>query len=749
MDPADDGTVEVLSDGHDIDITEILTPDQVQQLFDASDDENWDEVNRLTALYEDIATDEMIGHDVANTGDMAVETKVGGLDKNRGNAETLRRYWSIGGKGGAKIRWGTHGDWTRCVEHLVKYMGPRARGYCQLMHKRNDGFYTGSKLNKSLIGAAKRSDMADEGHAMPDGSYPIGNASDLKNAIHAVGRGNADHDSIRKFIMKRAKELDLMDLIPDNWKSDGSIEGKSVPTPADIKSHYHETESNSAEGDSTMPPGLIEHKTLEVKGLEIVDEEKGIVNAIISVTGIVDKVKDRIMPGAFEKSLASRTPKGIWSHDWDTPVSRTVEVKELRPGDSSLPTTDSRGFAWPSGAGALQVKTQFNLETQRGKDAFSDVKFFADEQEWSIGYHVPVGGAKIDTKTGVREINHMELYEYSPVLFGAMPEARTTSVKTAQLALKELNGKAAQWVDDQVETDLPPEIDDQYSDDSGEGINLNQDQIGLLQQAVTSLQELISQLNDDEADELTPDDESAEGDTGGMHKMDEKSDWVSLATKAAAAVMDDTVDDTETDTSAMDEEEDSAQAEETDAPETVEPDSPEAEMLNADSLQAGVDELLKEVGPRRLHGIIRKQAGKFDAAVNNDDPTAIRDSTTELLNTVEEAMGDNPGLDIVMRAVAAQVSVMLDKAMARDSVPPNAIDDGELPDTSDESDTGDGEDNTDYSDLFADDSSDGGDGDGEMQAEEKGAEEALSIEVKGIFDAMDDLASFVDSLEDE
>lgn len=682
MDPADDGTVEVLSDGHDIDITEILTPDQVQQLFDASDDENWDEVNRLTALYEDIATDEMIGHDVANTGDMAVETKVGGLDKNRGNAETLRRYWSIGGKGGAKIRWGTHGDWTRCVEHLVKYMGPRAKGYCQLMHKRNDGFYTGSKLNKSLI------------ESLTTGEKP-------------------------------------------------------VPTPADIKSHYHEIESNSAEGDSTMPPGLIEHKTLEVKGLEIVDEEKGIVNAIISVTGIVDKVKDRIMPGAFEKSLASRTPKGIWSHDWDTPVSRTVEVKELRPGDSSLPTTDSRGFAWPSGAGALQVKTQFNLETQRGKDAFSDVKFFADEQEWSIGYHVPVGGAKIDTKTGVREINHMELYEYSPVLFGAMPEARTTSVKTAQLALKELNGKAAQWVDDQVETDLPPEIDDQYSDDSGEGINLNQDQIGLLQQAVTSLQELISQLNDDEADELTPDDESAEGDTGGMHKMDEKSDWVSLATKAAAAVMDDTVDDTETDTSAMDEEEDSAQAEETDAPETVEPDSPEAEMLNADSLQAGVDELLKEVGPRRLHGIIRKQAGKFDAAVNNDDPTAIRDSTTELLNTVEEAMGDNPGLDIVMRAVAAQVSVMLDKAMARDSVPPNAIDDGELPDTSDESDTGDGEDNTDYSDLFADDSSDGGDGDGEMQAEEKGAEEALSIEVKGIFDAMDDLASFVDSLEDE
>lgn len=70
----------------------------------------------------------------------------GGLDRNRGGAESLRRYWTRG-KGAAKIRWGTPGDWTRCVRQLSKYMGPRAKGYCQLRHKEVTGVYTGDPRN--------------------------------------------------------------------------------------------------------------------------------------------------------------------------------------------------------------------------------------------------------------------------------------------------------------------------------------------------------------------------------------------------------------------------------------------------------------------------------------------------------------------------------------------------------------------------------------------------------------------------
>lgn len=76
----------------------------------------------------------------------------GGLDRNRGNAERLRRYWTIG-PGALKIRWNTPGDWTRCYRQLAKYMGPRAKGYCSLRHKEMTGTWPGSKYN---IGRKKR-----------------------------------------------------------------------------------------------------------------------------------------------------------------------------------------------------------------------------------------------------------------------------------------------------------------------------------------------------------------------------------------------------------------------------------------------------------------------------------------------------------------------------------------------------------------------------------------------------------------
>jgi hypothetical protein len=69
-----------------------------------------------------------------------------GARSKRGSAETLRRYWSTG-EGAAKIRWNTPGDWTRCTRQLHKYMGARAKGYCQLLHIRNTGVGTGSRLN--------------------------------------------------------------------------------------------------------------------------------------------------------------------------------------------------------------------------------------------------------------------------------------------------------------------------------------------------------------------------------------------------------------------------------------------------------------------------------------------------------------------------------------------------------------------------------------------------------------------------
>lgn len=78
-------------------------------------------------------------------------TAAGGLDQNRGQAEKLRHYWTVG-MGGAKIRWNSGGDWTRCVRHLEKYLGPRAKGYCALRHKEMTGMWTGDKRHIQVYG---------------------------------------------------------------------------------------------------------------------------------------------------------------------------------------------------------------------------------------------------------------------------------------------------------------------------------------------------------------------------------------------------------------------------------------------------------------------------------------------------------------------------------------------------------------------------------------------------------------------
>lgn len=93
---------------------------------------------------------------------MAPIVGAGGLDRNRGNAEQLRRYW-VSGKGALKIRWGTEGDWRRCVKQLSKYLGVRAKGYCTLRHKEATGLWTGSKAHRAGVNTIKGLPIAASG----------------------------------------------------------------------------------------------------------------------------------------------------------------------------------------------------------------------------------------------------------------------------------------------------------------------------------------------------------------------------------------------------------------------------------------------------------------------------------------------------------------------------------------------------------------------------------------------------------
>ena len=76
---------------------------------------------------------------------------------------------------------------------------------------------------KAAYDTEARAEMADAGEAMPEGEFPIKNGEDLKNAIQAYGRAG-DKEAAKAHIMKRAKELDMEDMIPESWAEDAPVE---------------------------------------------------------------------------------------------------------------------------------------------------------------------------------------------------------------------------------------------------------------------------------------------------------------------------------------------------------------------------------------------------------------------------------------------------------------------------------------------------------------------------------------------
>lgn len=105
---------------------------------------------------------------------------------------------------------------------------------------------------KRAFSPDKRRELAKEGMALPDGSFPIVTVGDLENAIMAFGRAK-NKSSAKKHIIKRARALKRTDMIPEAWgKKDAK--GGMYGMPMDIempkkkkKLRYGEKEADMAE----------------------------------------------------------------------------------------------------------------------------------------------------------------------------------------------------------------------------------------------------------------------------------------------------------------------------------------------------------------------------------------------------------------------------------------------------------------------------------------------------------------------
>jgi hypothetical protein len=71
-------------------------------------------------------------------------------------------------------------------------------------------------INEKFFSDKRRDDLAEQGIALPDGSFPIESKQDLLNAIKSYGRSK-NKDRAKSHIIKRAKGLDLVNELPEKW----------------------------------------------------------------------------------------------------------------------------------------------------------------------------------------------------------------------------------------------------------------------------------------------------------------------------------------------------------------------------------------------------------------------------------------------------------------------------------------------------------------------------------------------------
>lgn len=147
----------------------------------------------------------------------------------------------------------------------------------------------------------------------------------------------------------------------------------------------------------------------------------GTATALVSVFGNVDLGGDRVLPGAFTRSLTEWQAKGdpipvIWSHDWDNP-------------ESFVGWADPKAIEETSDG--LVVPMQFDLDRPRAEQVHHLLKTRRVTQ-FSFGYFARDYEDVEDADYGtVRELKDLDLFEVGPTLLGMNPETELIEAASA------------------------------------------------------------------------------------------------------------------------------------------------------------------------------------------------------------------------------------------------------------------------------------------------------------------------------
>lgn len=154
------------------------------------------------------------------------------------------------------------------------------------------------------------------------------------------------------------------------------------------------------------------------------------VTGITAVMGNVDGGLDRIWPGAFKMTLATRLPKvrHLWNHDADSPPIAVIKsAREV--GRDELP--ESVLSVAPEASGGLEVTRKY-LDTPRGNEVLEGLKEGAIN-EMSFAFDAIKVAFTKEADREVRELYELRLWDTSDVNWG-MNEA-TAAIKGMALGM--------------------------------------------------------------------------------------------------------------------------------------------------------------------------------------------------------------------------------------------------------------------------------------------------------------------------